>query len=81
MSTCGGHGLDFLCHPRAEQFTVLTPEVFVSKAGVLSTDQIAPGLIAESFRPSNRSMAVPDFANIHFPEVRALKSLVCFLLR
>ena len=70
MSSCGGNGLDFLCHPKAKLLTVLTPERFVDKAGMLFSSQIAPGLINKGFKPSNGSVAIPDFANIHFKEVR-----------
>lgn len=70
MSTCGGSGLDFLCQENAKHFTILTPELFIGTAGNLYSNQIAPGLITQGFKPSNRSIAIPDFANIHFSEVQ-----------
>ena len=69
MSTCGGFGLDFLCHPRAQELTILTPEVVIGKAGALHSSEIAPGLISQGYQPANSSIAIPDLANIHFPQV------------
>ena len=80
-SSCGGHGIDFLCHPLAQHLTILTPEVFLGRAGGLSHSKIAPGMIEREFQPGNQSVAIPDFANIHFSKVShllCLKADRCF---